>query len=164
MQGSILRKAFIPFLETCWTATAKFSQNTPNFWIRTMPADDFKHNARSYAGVWWPEPLLLTWFNFNPSMVKHKVWNEITYPFPNFNNASNFIPYWAFDYQCIVKRVPGISPEYFRDWHSKDSAHYFIRVCGQRTVIRYILKQCFINIFQYILSSTCETFLTNLNT
>ena len=36
-------------------------------------------------------PLLLTWFNFNPSMdeisnyIHYKVWDEITYPFLNFN-------------------------------------------------------------------------------
>ena len=37
-------------------------------------------------------PLLLTWFNFNPSMdnydIHHKVWDEITYPFPNFNDCT----------------------------------------------------------------------------
>ena len=37
-------------------------------------------------------PLLLTWFNFNPSMNKwlhlYKVQAEITYPFSNFNCAT----------------------------------------------------------------------------
>ena len=37
-------------------------------------------------------PLLLTWNNFNPSMdrnhVHYKVWEEITYPFPNFNGVA----------------------------------------------------------------------------
>ena len=37
-------------------------------------------------------PLLLTWFNFNPSMVSnhihYKMWDEITYPFLNFNGAA----------------------------------------------------------------------------
>ena len=39
-------------------------------------------------GPLWP--LLLTWFNFNPSMdyVNDKVWDEITYPFLNFNDAT----------------------------------------------------------------------------
>ena len=31
-------------------------------------------------------PLLLTWFNFNP--VPSKVWDEVTYPFLNFNGAT----------------------------------------------------------------------------
>ena len=33
-------------------------------------------------------PFLLRWFNINLSMKKlypFKVWDEITYPFPNFN-------------------------------------------------------------------------------
>ena len=36
-------------------------------------------------------PLLLTWFDFNPSMISHhmpsEVWDEITYPFLNFNSS-----------------------------------------------------------------------------
>ena len=50
-------------------------------------------------------PLLLTWFNLNPSMdnvyIHCKVWDEFTYPFLNFNGCtievyewiSNFIPH-----------------------------------------------------------------------
>ena len=54
--------------------------------------------------------LLLTWFNFNPSMDKYNhmpcnVWDEITYPFLNFNGCtvevqewiSNFIPHFIMD-------------------------------------------------------------------
>ena len=37
-------------------------------------------------------PFLLTWFNFNPSMdkyiINYNVWDEITYPFLNFNGAT----------------------------------------------------------------------------
>ena len=36
-------------------------------------------------------PILLTWFNFNPSMdncIHYKVWDEITYPFLNFNGPT----------------------------------------------------------------------------
>ena len=37
-------------------------------------------------------PLLLTWFKFNPSMISnyihYKMWDEITYPFLNFNGAT----------------------------------------------------------------------------
>ena len=54
-------------------------------------------------------PLLLTWINFIPSMDKwfhlffFKVWDEITYPFPNFNSCtvevwewiSNFKPHFT---------------------------------------------------------------------
>ena len=38
--------------------------------------------------------LLLTWVNFNPNMdiiigyTDYKVWDEITYLFPNFNSAT----------------------------------------------------------------------------
>ena len=39
--------------------------------------------------VW---PLLVTWFNFNPGMDKYythyNVWDEITFPFLNFNSAT----------------------------------------------------------------------------
>ena len=41
------------------------------------------------------KPLLLTWFNFNPSMDNsYKAWNEITYPFPNFNGATAEVLEW----------------------------------------------------------------------
>ena len=39
-------------------------------------------------------PLLLTWFNFNPSTawisiyIHYKLWDEITYPFLNFNGCT----------------------------------------------------------------------------
>ena len=60
-------------------------------------------------------PLLLTWFNFNPSKdnnhTHYNVWDEITYPFLNFNGATievhelinNFIPHFLMDaitYPC----------------------------------------------------------------
>ena len=56
-----------------------------------------------YSG---PGALLLTWINFSPSMISnciyHNVWDEITYPFPNFNGCTievlewinNFISRW----------------------------------------------------------------------
>ena len=67
--------------------------------------------------LWWcrklkyflMEPLLQTWFNFNPSMDKNhlpgKVWDEITYPFLSFDGAtvevlewiSNFTPHFMMD-------------------------------------------------------------------
>ena len=48
-------------------------------------------------------PLLFRWINFNLSMDKNNnEWDEITYPFPNFNDRivefwesmSNFIPHF----------------------------------------------------------------------
>ena len=51
-------------------------------------------------------PLLLMWFNFNPSMdnnhMPSKMWHDFTYPFPNFNGytvevwegISNSIPHF----------------------------------------------------------------------
>ena len=62
-----------------------------------------------------PVTPLLTWFNFNPRMDKDhtpgKVWDKITYPFPNFNGAifevwewtNNFMPHLMMDiimYPC----------------------------------------------------------------
>ena len=47
-----------------------------------------QQNIKGYQG-----PLLLTWTNFNPSMDKqyihYDVCNEITYPFLNFNGATD---------------------------------------------------------------------------
>ena len=60
-------------------------------------------------------PLWLTWINFNTAWISNDihfdVWDEITYPFPNFNDGTvevwecinNFIPYFtghAFTYPC----------------------------------------------------------------
>ena len=48
--------------------------------------------------IFLQEPLLLIWINFNPTMNKnnnhHKVWDEITYPFPNFNGATVEVWEW----------------------------------------------------------------------
>ena len=52
----------------------------------------------------YQEPLLLIWLNLNPSSyIYYKVWDEIAYPFPNFNDTtvevwkwiSNFIPHFT---------------------------------------------------------------------
>ena len=75
--------ASYPVLESCHATRLKRS--------------DFIHGCRysndlqrhdSNPGCQWP--LSLTWFKSNPSMDKHmpsKVWDEITYPFPNFNGC-----------------------------------------------------------------------------
>ena len=71
------------------------------------------------VNIWWLVsllwPLLLTRINFNPSIISNhmpnNVWDEITYPLPNFNGAtvevwkwiSNFIPRFIVDvitYPC----------------------------------------------------------------
>ena len=40
----------------------------------------------------YQDPLLLTWFNFNPAWISNyilgKVWDEITYPFLNLNGCT----------------------------------------------------------------------------
>ena len=78
-------------------------------------------------------PLLLTWFNFNPTWIRNympnKVWDEITYPFLSFNGCtvevwewiSNFIPHFIMDvitypycdksYSMLVKGATGVSCE-----------------------------------------------------
>ena len=45
-----------------------------------------------------PGPLLQTWFNFNSSVdinsIHYKVWDETTYPFPNFDGATVEVWEW----------------------------------------------------------------------
>ena len=74
----------------------------------------------------YPGPLLLTWINCNP-IIHYKMWDEITYPFPNFNGCtvevwewiSNIIPHFTgeCDYLSmlgiklihVTKCAPGVS-------------------------------------------------------
>ena len=46
-----------------------------------------------------PGTLLLTWFNFNPSIdyIHHKLWDEITYPFPKMDKQFHLIEYVEYD-------------------------------------------------------------------
>ena len=53
------------------------------------------HTQKSYVWLWFmvaSPSLLLTWINFNTTMdnnyIHYKVWDEITYPFLNFNGAT----------------------------------------------------------------------------
>ena len=52
----------------------------------------------------FPEPLLLTEINYNPSMdnnyIHHRVWTGITYPFPNFNGAIIEFWEWIRNFSC----------------------------------------------------------------
>ena len=73
-----------------------------------------KHCILAYKSL---GPLLLTWFNpfiltWVSNYIHYKVWDEITYPFPNFNGAavevwewiSNFTPHcWAYDYLTMLR-------------------------------------------------------------
>ena len=47
------------------------------------------------------ELLLLTWINFNPSLVSNhrpgKAWEEITYQFPNFNGCTVRLRRWSLE-------------------------------------------------------------------
>ena len=62
-------------------------------------------------------PHLLTWINFNPSKdhIPSKVWDEITYPFPNFNGRtvegwewiSNFTAHYTLD---VIDYVSIVNP------------------------------------------------------
>ena len=61
-----------------------------------------------YIAWTWPScvpqwALLLTWINFNPSMksncIHYKIWDEITYPFLNFNAST---VYWACNYLSML--------------------------------------------------------------
>ena len=63
-----------------------------NTWPNNGDAGDLRrHHTHFYVTA--TLALLLTWINFHPSMNKHhtpsKVWDEITYQFPNFNRCKN---------------------------------------------------------------------------
>ena len=56
----------------------------------------YKHRGQDEGSCAGPGsdlwPLLLTWFNLNPAWISNyihcNVWDEITYPFLNFNGAT----------------------------------------------------------------------------
>ena len=55
------------------------------------PTHVYIHSMTLHVEIYqWP--LLLIWFNFNPSMISnyihYNVWDEITYPFQNFNGCT----------------------------------------------------------------------------
>ena len=56
-----------------------------------------ERKQRPWFSTQWP--LLFAWSNFNPSMDKYihyNAWDEITHPFPDFNDwISNFIPHFT---------------------------------------------------------------------
>ena len=55
-----------------------------------------KHDVRCQG------PLLLTWFNLNPAWIGNhlpgKVWDEINYPFLNFNGYTVEVKEWISDF------------------------------------------------------------------
>ena len=58
----------------------------------TFYLDEINFNWIFKSCVHHQGPPLLTWINFNPSRISDhmpsKVWDEITYPFPNFNGCT----------------------------------------------------------------------------
>ena len=54
----------------------------------------YPHSVIFCSGIYpfFLGPFLLIWFSFNPvrisNYIQEKVWDEITYPFPNFNSAT----------------------------------------------------------------------------
>ena len=52
-----------------------------------------------------PEPLLIIWINFNPSM-SNEVRDEITYPFPNFNDCT--VEVWQWIRNFIPQSILGV--------------------------------------------------------
>ena len=66
---------------------------------------EYNRRTRSIALLlmpWLLGPLLLTWFNFNPSMkndnIHYKVWEKITHPFPNLNGYTIEVWDWIDDF------------------------------------------------------------------
>ena len=91
-----------------------------NQWMRLLPPDS-SHSSMT----WWCHnmEMLSAWIS---NYIHYKVWDEITYPFLNFNGCtievkewiSNFIshfimdvityPCWDWSYTMFVKGVPGV--------------------------------------------------------
>ena len=88
-------------------------------------------------------PLLLAWFDFNPSMDKcmpSKVWDEITYPFPNFNSyavevgkwISNFILNSIMDVLLIqAKKGPLLVMRHHPQCQDLDTCRFLAANCFQ---------------------------------
>ena len=60
-------------------------------------SDNSLWHVRCLVDTWGP--LLLTWINFNLSIIKSnhmpsKLWDEITYPFPNVNGCTVEVKQW----------------------------------------------------------------------
>ena len=95
----------------------------------------FWNMLRNENRIYDPALFLLTWFNLNPAWISiyinYKVWDEISYPFPNFNGCtvevyewiSNFILhfYSACDYLSVLglnlNRVSKKDPR----WHCQSN-------------------------------------------
>ena len=75
----------------CWLIWSNLIVTTMNIKARTQStalARISDHITSNYHPmIVANRPLLLTWFNFNPSSshIHNIVWAEITYPFPNLN-------------------------------------------------------------------------------
>ena len=85
-------------------------QKDPCSWKVTLRWAKINYSSQSVAWLlipWWRRqpgyqqlyqwPILLTWFNFNPSVNKqlYLLWDEITYPFPNFNGCHTLYRTWG---------------------------------------------------------------------
>ena len=112
-------------------------------------------HVASYQGNYpwrkWPGALLLTWFNFNPSMDKqlhYKVWDDTMYAFPNFNGCTVEIWEWIINFisRCIqanqklnkyALRMYIFSYNVHWDWGVIDTYYYLnISVCFNLIFIR----------------------------
>ena len=81
-----------------------------NGWVNNREAGDLRRHRCHYDVIVMEKReqhlglILLTWVNFNPCVdnMPSKAWDEITYPFPNFNGGTvevwewicNFIPHF----------------------------------------------------------------------
>ena len=77
-----------------WIGRYKAQQNTTNHeWC--------EYSLLNIASVIDMEPALLVCYDFHPAWISNhilsKVWDEITYHFPNFNSATVEVCYWIID-------------------------------------------------------------------
>ena len=64
----------------------------------------YYHNKQEHRGS-----LLLTWIDFNPAWISdsihYKVWDEITYPLPNFNGTTVEVWEWISNFIHLTGHV-----------------------------------------------------------
>ena len=76
-------------------------------------SENGRYCYKQYCKAFHQGPLLLTWINFDASWINNyihnKEWNEINYPFLNFNDANSTELQYISDANCSeLQSVPEI--------------------------------------------------------
>ena len=76
----------------------RLSKQLWGWWFETASRSLWRHCDEFWKLGHHQGPLLRTWMNFNPAWMNNhmlsKVWDEITYPFPNFNGCTVVVWEW----------------------------------------------------------------------